>query len=50
MTVAKEIALFHQEKWDGTGYPQGRKGKDIPISARLMAVADVYGALTCRRV
>ena len=36
--------------WDGTGYPQGRKGKDIPISARLMAVADVYDALICRRV
>ena len=48
--MAKEIALFHQEKWDGTGYPQGRKGKDIPISARLMAVADVYDALICRRV
>ena len=50
LTVAKEIALFHQEKWDGTGYPEGRKGEDIPISARLMAVADVYDALICRRV
>ena len=50
LTVAKEIALFHQEKWDGSGYPEGRKGADIPISARLMAVADVYDALICRRV
>lgn len=50
LTVAKEIALFHQEKWDGSGYPEGRKGEYVPISARLMAVADVYGALICRRV
>ena len=50
LTMAKEIALFHQEKWDGSGYPQGRKGDDIPVSARLMAVADVYDALISRRV
>lgn len=50
LTVAKEIALFHQEKWDGSGYPEGRKGEYVPISARLMAVADVYDALICRRV
>ena len=50
LTMAKDIALFHQEKWDGSGYPQGRKGDDIPISARLMAVADVYDALISRRV
>jgi putative two-component system response regulator len=49
LTMAKEIALFHQEKWDGSGYPQGRAGDDIPISARLMAVADVYDALISRR-
>ena len=50
LTLAKEIALSHQEKWDGTGYPEGRSGDDIPISARLMAVADVYDALISRRV
>lgn len=47
---AKTIALSHQEKWDGSGYPQGLAGDDIPIPARLMAVADVYDALICRRV
>lgn len=50
LNVAKEIALSHQEKWDGSGYPQGLKGDDIPIAARLMAVADVYDALISRRV
>ncbi|MBF0184286.1 MAG: two-component system response regulator [Magnetococcales bacterium] len=47
---AKEIAYSHQEKWDGSGYPQGLIGEQIPISARLMAVADVYDALISRRV
>ncbi|CAK0774939.1 putative cyclic di-GMP phosphodiesterase VC_1348 [Azospirillaceae bacterium] len=50
LTCAKEIAQWHQEKWDGSGYPDGIKGDDIPISARLMAVADVYDALISRRV
>ena len=50
LTFAKEIAYCHQEKWDGTGYPQGLRGDAIPISARLMAVADVYDALISRRV
>jgi putative two-component system response regulator len=50
LTMAKDIALSHQEKWDGSGYPQGLKGDAIPISARLMAVADVYDALISRRV
>ena len=50
LKMAKEIALSHQEKWDGSGYPQGLAGDDIPISARLMAVADVYDALISRRV
>ena len=50
LTLAKEIALSHQEKWDGSGYPQGLAGEAIPISARLMAVADVYDALISRRV
>jgi putative two-component system response regulator len=48
--LAKEIAYGHQEKWDGSGYPQGLATDDIPISARLMAIADVYDALISRRV
>lgn len=50
LQYAKEIAYSHQEKWDGSGYPQGLAGEEIPISARLMAVADVYDALISRRV
>ena len=50
LSIAKSIALSHQEKWDGSGYPQGLSGDDIPIAARLMAVADVYDALISRRV
>jgi putative two-component system response regulator len=50
LTMAKEIAYGHQEKWDGGGYPTGCAGEAIPISARLMAVADVYDALISRRV
>jgi response regulator RpfG family c-di-GMP phosphodiesterase len=50
LACAKEIALNHHEKWDGSGYPNGLVGNAIPISARLMAVADVYDALTSRRV
>jgi putative two-component system response regulator len=50
LTVAKEIAFCHQEKWDGSGYPEGLSGDNIPISARLMAVADVYDALVSRRI
>lgn len=50
LRLAKEIAYSHQEKWDGSGYPQGLAGDAIPISARLMAVADVYDALISRRV
>lgn len=50
LTMAKEIAYSHQEKWDGSGYPQGLAGDAIPISARLMAIADVYDALISRRV
>jgi putative two-component system response regulator len=50
LSFAKAIALSHQEKWDGSGYPYGIAGDDIPISARLMAVADVYDALISRRV
>lgn len=50
LTMAKDIALFHQEKWDGSGYPAGLRGDAIPVSARLMAIADVYDALISRRV
>jgi putative two-component system response regulator len=47
---AERIALYHHEKWDGSGYPRGLKGSDIPLSARLMAVADVFDALTTPRI
>ena len=47
---ARDIALGHHERWDGTGYPDGIAGEAIPLSARLMAVADVYDALISRRV
>jgi putative two-component system response regulator len=50
LTYAKQIAYSHQEKWDGSGYPEGLAGDAIPVSARLMAVADVYDALISRRV
>lgn len=50
LQYAKEIAYSHQEKWDGSGYPEGLSGDSIPVSARLMAVADVYDALVSRRV
>lgn len=50
LRFAREIAHCHHEKWDGSGYPQGLAGDDIPISARLMAAADVYDALMSRRV
>jgi putative two-component system response regulator len=50
LRVAKEIAYSHQEKWDGSGYPQGLAGEAIPLSARLMALADVYDALISHRI
>jgi putative two-component system response regulator len=50
LQMAREIAHTHHERWDGTGYPRGLKGDDIPISGRLMAVADVYDALISFRV
>lgn len=48
--LAREIAYTHHEKWDGSGYPQGLAGHAIPISGRLMAIADVYDALINKRV
>lgn len=50
LRFAREITYSHQEKWDGSGYPENLSGDAIPISARLMAVADVYDALISRRV
>lgn len=47
--AAAEISLTHHEKWDGSGYPQGLKGEDIPISGRITAVADVFDALGSKR-
>ena len=49
LVVAKEMAHYHHEKWDGTGYPMGLKGEEIPVCARIMAIADVYDALRSKR-
>ena len=49
LNTAREIAYFHHEKWDGTGYPEGIAGEAIPLSARLMAIVDVYDALISHR-
>ena len=50
LTLAREIALTHHEKWDGSGYPLGLAKKEIPLSGRLMALCDVYDALISKRV
>lgn len=50
LTMAKELVLSHQEKWDGSGYPRALAGTDIPVSARIMAIADVYDALITNKV
>lgn len=47
--VAEKIARYHHEKWDGTGYPEGLKGEEIPLVARIMSIVDVYDALTSER-
>jgi len=50
MKVASDIAMYHHEKWNGQGYPEGLSGEDIPIAARIVAIADVYDALRSLRV
>jgi putative two-component system response regulator len=50
LQMAQEIALAHHERWDGTGYPKGLAGPEIPESARVVAIVDVYDALTHDRV
>lgn len=49
LEMAREIAISHHEKWDGSGYPNGKKATEIPISARIVAIADVFDALTSER-
>jgi len=49
ISLAREIALYHHEKWDGSGYPHGISGNEIPISARIAAISDVFDALTSDR-
>jgi PAS domain S-box-containing protein len=49
LNIGREIAYNHHEKWDGSGYPRGLRGSDIPLAARIVAVADVYDALTTKR-
>lgn len=49
LRMAADIALCHHEKWDGTGYPQGLTGKEIPLAARIVAIADIYDALRSPR-
>ncbi|MGQ8365156.1 response regulator [Glaciecola sp. 1036] len=49
IALAKTVSLTHHEKWDGSGYPNGLKGQDIPIAGRIVAVADVFDALTSKR-
>ncbi|HXY37742.1 MAG TPA: HD domain-containing phosphohydrolase [Planctomycetaceae bacterium] len=50
LEMAREIANSHHERWDGTGYPAGLAGNDIPLAARIVAIADVYDALSARRI
>ncbi len=49
LTVAKDIVYFHHERWDGSGYPEGRRGNEIPIAGRIIAIVDVYDAMLAPR-
>ena len=49
LSAAEEIAISHHEKWDGTGYPQGLSGTNIPLAGRIASLADVFDALCCKR-
>lgn len=48
--IAENVAHYHHERMDGSGYPEGLKGEEIPLEARIMAIADVYDALVSKRV
>ncbi|OHD77650.1 MAG: hypothetical protein A2355_14135 [Spirochaetes bacterium RIFOXYB1_FULL_32_8] len=50
LKVGKDIALYHHEKWNGTGYPLGLKGEEIPVAARIVAIVDVFDALVSKRI
>ncbi len=50
LQMARDIAISHHERWDGTGYPHGLKGDQIPLCGQVVALADVYDALTSKRV
>jgi putative two-component system response regulator len=49
LKLAHQVALYHHEKWDGTGYPTGLKGEEIPIESRIAAICDVFDAVTSPR-
>jgi len=49
LDIAHDVAMYHHEKWDGSGYPEGLKGENIPLCARIMAIADVFDALVSKR-
>ena len=49
LSFASDIATYHHERWDGSGYPNGLKGEEIPLAARIMAVSDVFDALISAR-
>ena len=50
LNLAMQMALYHHEQWDGGGYPKGLRGTEIPLSARIMSIADVYDAVVSKRV